>query len=130
MDDSLLMRVLHPFTHPDEQLQTVADRQAFLVAVVGDRNTRHVFHDEIRLSVGGRGGVKHLGNRRMIHDRQRLPLHLKSLQHLVVVQAGFDKLQRDFPLYGGCLFRQPHLPHTTSPNFLHEPVGSENSVAL
>src|SRR6266567_4094591 len=47
----------------------------------------------------------------MIHDRERLPFGLKSLNDCSVVHPRFDQFQRNSPSYGLSLLRQPHLAH-------------------
>jgi hypothetical protein len=74
VDNRFLMRVLHSFADLDEQLQPFPNLQPFLIAVIGDRHAGHVLHDKVRLSIDSCPGVKHLGNRRMFHDGQRLAL--------------------------------------------------------
>ena len=43
----------------------------------------------------GRAGVEHLGDVRMVHHRQRLPLGLEAGDDLPRVHARLDDLQRD-----------------------------------
>ena len=71
-----------------------------LIAILGDRQARHVLHHEIRLPLRRRPGIEHLGDGRMIHDREGLPFGLKALHDRLVVHAGLDQLQRDLPPNG------------------------------
>ena len=43
-------------------------------------------------------GIEHLGDVRMVHQRQRLPLGLEAGDHLPRVHARLDDLERDRPL--------------------------------
>ena len=45
--------------------------------------------------------VKHFGDVRMIHQRQRLSLGLEPRHHLVRVHAGLDDLERTLRRMGG-----------------------------
>ena len=65
-----------------------------LVAVVGDLDAAHQFHDEVRPARFGRAGIEHLGDVRMIHHRQRLPLGLEARDDLLRVHAELDDLER------------------------------------
>ena len=65
-----------------------------LVAVIGDLDAAHQFHHEIRPARVRRAGVQHLGDVRMIHHRQRLPLRLEPGDDLLGVHAQLDDLQR------------------------------------
>ena len=49
-------------------------------SVIGDALDQ--FHDEERPAVGGRAGVEHLGDVRVVHQGQRLPLGLEAGEHL------------------------------------------------
>ena len=93
--DRLLMRVLHPFANFDEQLEPFANPELLAVAVVGDGLPGDILHDEVRLAIGRRSGVEHLGDAGMVHDRERLPLGIKALQHGIVVTSDPDKFERN-----------------------------------
>ena len=45
-----------------------------------------------------RAGVEHLGDVRVVHQRQRLPLRLEAGEHLLRVHARLDELERHQPL--------------------------------
>ena len=57
-------------------------RQLVLVAVLGDRHALDQFHDEVRPARVGRAGVEHLGDVRVVHQGQGLPLGLEPGEHL------------------------------------------------
>ena len=57
-------------------------RQLVLVAVLGDRHALDQLHDEVRPAAVGGAGVEHLGDVRVVHQRQGLPLGLEPGEHL------------------------------------------------
>ena len=65
-----------------------------LVAVIGDLDPAHQFHDEIRPASIRRARVQDLGNVRMVHHRQRLALGLEPRDDALGVHAQLDDLQR------------------------------------
>ena len=93
MDDRLLVRMLNAIARQDEQLDARANPQLVGVAILGDRQPRNVLHDEIRLSLRRGTGIEDLGDRGMIHHRQRLALRLEALRDALIVHAGADQLQ-------------------------------------
>ena len=90
MDDRLLMRVLHSFAHLNEQTQPLLDRQPVFVAVIGYGKAGNVFHHEIRPSRRRRSGVEDFSYVGMVHQRQGLPLRVKSRHHGSGVHARLD----------------------------------------
>jgi hypothetical protein len=52
MDNRFLMRVLHSFTYHCENKQALIGREAFLVAIFGDRQAHDILHGEVRLAFG------------------------------------------------------------------------------
>ena len=95
MDDPFLMGVLHGMADLHEQLQPLVDGQVVLVAVLGDRDAADQLHDEVRAARVGRPGIKHPGDVRVVHQRQRLPLGLEPGNHLPRIHARLDDLERD-----------------------------------
>ena len=87
--------VLHRLADRHEQLQPLAGRQAVVVAVLGDRDALDQLHDEERAAVLGRPGVEDLGDVRVVHQRQRLPLRLEARHHLPAVHPRLDELDGD-----------------------------------
>jgi len=95
VDHRFLVRVLHPRADLQEQLQTLAVGQPVPVAVLGDRDTLDVLHHEVRPAVRRRARVEDLGDRRVVHQRQRLPLGLEAGHDLFRVHPLLDHLERD-----------------------------------
>jgi hypothetical protein len=113
MDDRFLVRVLHALAGLDKELQPLANLELLLIAILRDRHPRHVLHDEVRLTLGGDAGIEHLGDGRVIHDRERLAFCLKALHDCRVVHSRLDQLQGHGPPHRRYLLREPHLPHTS-----------------
>ena len=57
-----------------------ADAQAGVVAVLRDRDALDVLHDEEGPAALGRAAVEHLGDVRVVHQGQGLPLRLEARQ--------------------------------------------------
>jgi hypothetical protein len=83
-----------------------------LVAVVGDLDPAHQFHHEVGRPVLRRARVEHLGDVRMIHHRQRLPLRLEAGDDLLGVHAQLDDLERHAAADGFGLLR--HVDHAAA----------------
>ena len=84
-----------------------------LVAVVGDRDAAHQFHDKEGAARLRRARIEHLRDVRMIHQRQRLPLLLEARDHVPRVHPQLDDLQRHPPLDGCLLLGHPHAAEAT-----------------
>src|SRR5262249_9165471 len=93
MDDPLLMSMLHRLAGTEEKIESLLQRQVMLVAIASDRYPLNQFHDEIRSAGRGRPAVMHLGDIRMIHDRERLPLSFETSDDLPRVHAGLEHLE-------------------------------------
>ena len=94
VDDALLVRVLHRLANLDEQVEPLRGGELVLLAVVGDLDSAHQLHDEIRTPRFRRPGIENLRDVRMIHHRQRLTLGLEARDDGVGFQAQLDDLQR------------------------------------
>ncbi len=111
VDDPLHVGVLDGLAHGDEQFQPLLRGQLAGVAELGDRRPLHQFHDEVRAAVGSGAGVEHLGDVRVVHDREGLPLGLETAQHTPRIHAGLDELEGDPPLDRFELIRDPDFTH-------------------
>jgi len=125
MDDRLLMGVLDALANPQKQSQTLGRAQPVLIAVVGDRSTRHVLHDKKRPSTRRGAGIVHTGDAGMVHQGEGLPLGLEPGDHLAGVHAGLDDLERHRATYRFQLLGPPHLPHTTLANLFQQAIGPD-----
>ena len=93
MNDALLMGMLHRLTDAQEQLKPLPRRLKFLIAELRNRDAFDQFHHEVRTASAGRTGVQDLGDVRVVHERQGLPLLLEAGDDACRVHAGFDDLQ-------------------------------------
>src|SRR5262245_59794897 len=101
---------------------------ALLVAVVGDGNTTYQLHDEIRSARACRSGVKHLGDIRMIHQRQCLTFGFEAGDHVASVHAWPNHLQSHLALHRLVLLGDKHETEASLANLLHELVWSDDSA--
>ena len=76
--------------------QPFSRSQVVLVAVVGNRLAADELHHEIGPAGLGGAGVEDLGNVRVVHQGQGLPLGLEAGDYLPRVHAEFDDFHRDF----------------------------------
>jgi hypothetical protein len=66
----------------------------------------------------------------MIHQRQRLPLSLKSRDHLLRVHAELDDFQRDLANYRLALLGHIHHTHSALANYLEQLVPPNHRPGL
>ena len=94
MNDAFLVRVLDRPANLNQQIQPFLGGEVVLVAVIGDFDAAHQFHDEIG-PAGIRGTrVQEFRDIRMVHERQRLPLGLEPGNNTLGVHAQLDDLER------------------------------------
>jgi hypothetical protein len=98
VDDPLLVGVLHPLAHLDEQLEALAGAQAVRVAVLVEGDPRHVLHHEVGETPLRGPRVEDAGDVGVAHEGQGLPLGLEPGQDLFRGQPPLDELQRHPPL--------------------------------
>ena len=78
--------------HRREKFEAFSGIQEVPVAVVCDRDTGHILHDEVRTAaVFSR--IQYLGNVGMVHQGQGLTLRLESGDDLLGVHPQLDDLQ-------------------------------------
>ena len=130
MDDALLVCVLHPLAHVDEQRQPIADREPMLVAVLRDGNPLHVLHREVRAALGRRPRVVDARDVRMIHQSQGLSLGIEASQDFLGVHAPLDQLERDRPANGHVLLRLVDDAHAAFADFPQDAVGTDAPRAV
>ena len=128
MNDSLLVGMLHGLADVDEQLQPLARTESRFVAEFGDRHAADQLHDEVRAARVRRSRIKHLGDVRMIHHRQRLPLGLEAGDHLLAVHARLDDLQRDTAADRLGLLGHIDEAHAPFADLLQELVGADEGA--
>ena len=80
------------------------------------------FHDEEGPAKLRRTGVEDLGDVRVLHHRERLPLLLEAGDDLLRIHAEIDDLQRDATPHGLDLLRHPDHAETALADLLEELV--------
>ena len=65
-------------------------------------------------------GIVNLGDIRVVHQRQRLPLRFEARDDLACVHASFDDLERDFALHRLGLFGHEDDAEAPRADFLEE----------
>ena len=80
VDDPLLVGMLDRLADRDEQLEPIRGDSSLVVAELGERDALHKLHHEVRRTVLGRAGIEQLGDIRVVHDRDRLPLGFEPRQ--------------------------------------------------
>src|ERR1035441_7785851 len=128
MNDPLLMCVLDSLTNLNKEVEALAGGKSLFITVVRDFDTTHQFHDEVRSASVGGSGIQHLGDIRMIHQRQGLAFGLETRDHLLGIHAQFDDLERHAPTHRFRLLRHIDDPTAAFANLLKELVAA-NSVA-
>ena len=91
-----------------KQFEPLASGEIALVAVFGDRDALHQFHDEVWSAGVRRPGVEDLGDVRVVHHGQGLPFGLEAGDHLARVHPGLDDLQRHATADGPLLLGHEH----------------------
>jgi len=125
VNNDLLVGVVDRGADVAEEGEAFFRPETGLVAVVGDRNAFHPFHREPR-PAGGRGpGVEHLGDVRVVHHRQCLPLRLEAGEHLFGVHARLDHFQCDHPRNRYALLGHPDGAEATLADGLAQLVGAD-----
>jgi hypothetical protein len=114
-----------------EQIQPFRNRQPVLVAKVVERNALDQFHDEERAAAFRRAGVEQLGDVRMIHQRDRLPLRLEAGQdRLRLPTFGANELHCHFAFDRLDLVGQPDSAHAPFADLLPQLVASGDDAPL
>ena len=122
VDDAFLMGVLDRLANRHEELQTLAEREPLLVAILGDRRPLDQFHHEKRTPRGRAARVQHAGDIGVVHHGQCLPLGLEAGQDGLGVHAGLDDLDGDGPLHRLGLLGQEDAAHASFANPLQDLV--------
>jgi hypothetical protein len=125
VDDALLMGVLHGLADLDEEPEPIGNGELGLVAVVGNRDAADQLHHEVGAARIRGAGVEDLGDVRVIHQREGLPLGLEPGDHLAGVHARLDDLQRDLAADGLGLLGHVHDAHAAFADHLQELVGAD-----
>ena len=73
----------------------------------------------------GRAGIEHLGDVRMVHQRQGLPLGLEAGDDLPAVHARLDDLEGDLAADRLCLLGHVDDAHAAFADLLEQLVGAD-----
>ena len=79
--------------------------------------------------VAGRAGVEHLGDVRVVHQGQRLPLGLEAGEDLLRVHPGLDELERDQSFDRLGLLGHPDRAHAALADLFEQLVLPGNDAA-
>ena len=107
-------------------LQPFAGGKLVLIAVLGDLDPAHQFHDEVGPAGVGHARVEDLGDVRMVHHRQRLPLGLEPRDDLPAVHAQLDDLERDAAFDRLALFGHPDFAEAAFADLLQQLVAADH----
>ena len=120
--------MLHSLAYRHEKVQAFASRQVGLIAVVGDRDPFDEFHHEVRSARFRGPGVEHLGDVRVVHQGESLPLRLEPGNYFLGVHARLDNLQGDLASYRLKLLRHEHHTEPAFANLLQEFVPADHGA--
>ena len=126
MDHTFLVRVLHRVTHLSEQLEPLGRVEFGPITEVRDRHAPDQLHHEVRTSAGSRSAIEDLGDVRVDHQRERLPLGLEPRHDLARVHPELDDLQRDLATDRFLLLGHPHRAEATFPDLLEQLEASDD----
>ena len=96
--------------------------RSMLITVLRDRDSFDQFHDEVGPAALGGARIKHLGDVRMLHQGQRLPLCLESRNDLPRVHARLNDFQRDAAENGRLLIGHVDDAHSPFADLLQQLV--------
>ena len=99
--------------------------EAIAVAKIGDGDALDQLHDEIGAGGDGRAGIEYPGDVLVIHDRQRLPFGLETVDYLLRVHPGLDDLERDLTPHRPALLRQEDGAHAPLADFADELIRTD-----
>ncbi len=128
MNDPPLVRVVNARAGLLEESQSLTGAESLLVAVLVDRYTRHVLHDEEGLATRCGPGIEDLGDRRVIHHRQGLTFGLEPRHDLPRVHAVPDHLEGDVAFHGLGLPGEPDLSHAALAQLAQQTVGADHDL--
>jgi hypothetical protein len=114
--------------HIGEQRQPPAQRDAILIAVLGDGHTLDQLHHEVRPAGRGGAGVQDPGDVRMVHQGQRLALGLEAGDDLPGVHAQLDDFDGHLAADRLLLLRQVDGTEPTLADALEQLVGPQDAA--
>src|SRR5581483_412875 len=116
MHDEILVSELHCLANSQEYGQALRFGEALRVTESMNRDSIHVFHDQIQVPFSADPAIEQPGNEGMLQSGQNLPFQAKSLAQDVRSQGQVDELDRNllFEVSIGAM-SQIHGPHTSAP---------------
>ena len=130
MNHAFLVRVLDGPANLNEQFEPFVGGQMVFVAIIGDLDAPHQFHDEERPARVRGARIQHFGDVGMVHQRQRLPLGFKSGDHIFGLHAQLDDLQRHPAANRRRLFSHIHHPAPPLADWLEQFVMTDLVTGL
>ena len=124
------MRVLHGVADEHEEVEPLAQGEVVLLAELGQAHAAHEFHHEVGPARVGGAGIKHLGDVRMVHEREGLALGLEAGDDLPGVHAELDDLEGDAATDGFLLFGHEDHATTAFADLLEELVTTDTVAGL
>ena len=121
------MCVLDGIADFTEQSQPFANRELYLVAVLGQWNAVDQFHHKIRHPVFGLAAVVDRRDVLMTHHRQSLPFGFETSDDLFVRRTGFDQFQSHTTPHGPRLLGHPDFTHSARAQLLQQFVGADDA---
>ena len=118
--------VLHGRADLAEERESFDESESVLVAIIRERDTLDQLHHEERPSGLGRPGVEHLGDVRVFHQGQRLPLRLEAAEDGFRVHSRLDEFERDLSLDRLRLLGEIDAAHAPLADFLADFVAADD----
>jgi hypothetical protein len=126
MDHQVAVRVLDRIADDREQLQAVRDRELLLIAILINRGSTHVLHDDVRRPIRRRPGVEQVGDVGILEAGENLLFLSEALSGIGAGHAGRDDLDGDFlPELTVDSIREIDSSHPAASDLAHELVRPE-----
>ena len=114
MDHTLVVGMLHAMADVDEQGDALVQRQRMFFAIARHRRAVDELHGEVRETFRRGTGIVDLGDSRMAHLRQHLPLNFEVSQVTGVQALATQQFQGDGTSHRLQLFGTVDLSHATT----------------
>ena len=128
VNDPLLVRALDRLADDNEKLDPLLGRKTVPVAKLGDGHALNQFHHEVRPPGVGRPAVEHLGDVRVVHQGQGLPLGLEAGHHLFGVHPQLDNLEGHAAADRFLLLGHIHHAHAALPDLFQQLVATDHGA--
>jgi len=115
VDDAVRVRMRHGPQDGHEETQPPADVQPLEVAVLRQRLSVDVFHDEVRAAVHVCARFEHGRDARMVQGSEDLPFGPEPREHVLRVDTAAQELHRDeIPERRVVALREEHRAHPSA----------------